>query len=84
MNLIKFNKLVDYGTEWQVKILTNKKRSLLQVSVNWMDHPDWPFFQVRLGHGGIFNFVFWSYKFGFEMSILDRTWNYDHIVIEKE
>ena len=84
MNLINFNHREDYGHEWCVQILNTGKHlpklfknlSLIQASVSWNDYPDWPAMHIRLGSGGGISVYCWAYKFGFDIAIIDHTWNW--------
>ena len=87
MTLIKFNHRVDFGDDWYVQILNTgrhfpkfiKNCSLIQISISWNDYPGMPYFQVSFGSGGFLSILFWAYKFGFDMDIFARTWNWDYI-----
>ena len=75
--LVKYNKRKDFGTEYYIQILNIKRISLLQVSVSWNDYPSWPYFQLRSGTGDILCIIFWAYKFGFDATLIGRTWSWD-------
>jgi hypothetical protein len=79
MNLIQFKHRYDFGHEVYVQILNIKRRSLLQVSVSWCDYPSWPYIQITSGGNGLLSILFWAYKFGFDIDILSRTWNWDYM-----
>ena len=79
MSLIKFKYREDFGHEYYVQILNIKRRSLLQVSVSWNDEPSWPYIQITSGSGTVLGVLFWGYKFGFDIDILSRTWNWDYM-----
>ena len=87
MTLIKFNHRRDFGHDWYVQILNTgrhfpkfiKNYSLIQVSVSWNDTSGWPYFQITSGANGLFGFMFWVYKFGIDIDILTRTWNFEHL-----
>ena len=79
MNLIKFKKREDFGHEYYIQILNIKRRSFLQVSVSWNDYPSWPYIQIQFGGGTVLGILFWVYKFGFDVDILSRTWNWDYM-----
>jgi hypothetical protein len=77
MNLINFKHREDFGDELYVQILNIKRWSLLQVSVSWNDYPGMPYLQITFGSNGFFSILFWIYKFGLDIDILSRTWNWD-------
>ena len=77
--LIQFNVREDFGTDWYVQVLNIRRWSLLQVSVSWNDYAGWPYLQITSGGNGLFTILFWVYKFGFDVSILSRTWNFDYM-----
>jgi len=83
MNLIKFKHREDFGHEWYVQILNIKLRkyqwSLLQFSVSWNDFPSWPYIQITSGSNGLLSILFWAYKFGVDIDVLSRTWNWDYL-----
>ena len=88
MNLIKFNKrkfLIkynhhqDFGHELYVQILNIKRWSFLQLSVSWNDYPSWPYLQIKSGSGSTLSILFWAYKFGFDIGLIERTWNFDRL-----
>lgn len=77
--IIKFNHRCDYGHDWYVQVLNLKGWSLLQASVSWNDCPSWPYFQIKSGMGNTFSFLFWVHRFGLDIDILSRTWNWDYL-----
>jgi len=79
MNLIKINKRVDFGTEYYAQLLNIKGWSLLQASVSWNDYPSWPYLQIKSGTGSTLSILFWVYRFGFDIGIIERTWNWDYM-----
>ncbi len=79
MKLINFRHREDFGHEWYVQILNVKDWSLLQASVSWNDYPGWPFIQIKSGSGSTLSVMFWAYKFGFDIGIIERTWNWDYM-----
>jgi len=86
MKLINLKHREDFGHDYYVQILNVKKWSLLQASVSWNDYPSWPYLQVTSGSSGLIGVLFWAYKFGLDIDILSRTWNFDYLkeVDEKE
>jgi len=86
MKLINFKYREDFGHDYYVQILNVKNWSLLQGSVSWNDFPGWPYLQITFGSNGLFGIMFWAYKFGLDVDILSRTWNFDYLkeVDEKE
>ncbi len=79
MKLAQFKYREDFGHEWYVQILNIKRWSFLQFSVCWNDFPSWPYIQITSGSNGLFSILFWAYKFGFDIDILSRTWNWDYL-----
>jgi len=75
MNILKFVHKEDFGHEWYAQLLNVKNWSLLQVSVSWNDYPGWPYIQIKSGSGSTLSIMFWVYKFGFDIGIIERTWN---------
>ena len=79
MSIIKFNKRVDFGTDYYVQVLNIRKWSLLQVSVSWNDYASTPYLQMTFGSNGFFTILSWVGKFGFDVDLISRTWNFDYM-----
>ena len=77
--LIQVNYRYDFGHDCYVQFLNIRKWSLLQVSVSWNDYPGWPYLQLTMGSNGLFGLLFWVYKFGLDVSLASRTWNWDYM-----
>ena len=77
MNLIKFSKRVDYGTDFYVQVLFTKRWALFQGSVSWNDFPSWGYLQIKSGMGSGLSIMFYVYKLGFDVGFVERTWNWD-------
>ena len=84
MSIINFKRREDYGTDWYVQILNVRNWSVLQVSVSWNEYPSWPYLQIKSGSGTMISILFWTYKFGFDIDIFGRTWNWDYMNQVKE
>jgi hypothetical protein len=84
MSIINFKRREDYGTDWYVQILNVRNWSVLQVSVSWNEYPSWPYLQIKSGSGTMLSILFWTYKFGFDIDIFSRTWNWDYMNQVKE
>jgi hypothetical protein len=88
--LIRCGHRQDYGScnDWYVCILNTGKHvpnplkcwSLLQVSVSYINHPSWPYLQIKSGTGSVVSILFWGYKFGLDVGILERTWDWMDLV----
>jgi hypothetical protein len=83
MSIINFKRREDYGTDWYVQILNVRNWSVLQVSVSWNEYPSWPYIQIKSGSGTMISILFWAYKFGFDIDIFSRTWNWDYMNLEE-
>jgi len=79
MKLISFKHRQDYGTDFYVQVLHTKQWALFQASVSWNDYTSFPFLQIKMGSGTLLSIIFWAYKFGFDIGIIERTWNWDYI-----
>jgi len=79
MKLVNFKHREDFGHEWYVQILNVKNWSLLQASVSWNDYPGWPYIKISSGTGSTLSIMFWAYKFGFDVGIIERTWRWGHV-----
>jgi hypothetical protein len=69
----------DFGHEWYVQFLFTNRWALIQASVSWNDYPSWPYIQITSGSNGLLSILFWTYKFGFDIDLLSRTWNWDYL-----
>jgi len=78
MKLINFNHREDFGHEWYIQLLNIKSWSIFQASVSWNDYPSWPYIQIKSGSGSTLSILFWAYKFGFDIGIIERTWKWDY------
>ena len=79
MKLIKLNHRYDFGHDWYVQLLFTKRWALFQGSVSWNDFPGWPYIQIKSGTGSVLSIMFWAYKLGFDIGILERTWDWGRI-----
>ena len=79
MKLISFKHREDFGHDWYVQVLHTKQWALFQASISWMDFPSWPYLQIKSGTGSTLSILFWAYRFGFDIGIIERTWNWDYI-----
>lgn len=76
MKIISFKRREDYGTELYVQVLHTKRWALFQLSVSWNDYAAWPYIQIKSGTGSTLSIMFWAYKFGLDVGIIERTWNW--------
>jgi hypothetical protein len=79
MSIIKFKHKEDFGHDYYVQVLNIRKWSLLQVSVSWNDYASLPYLQITFGSNGFFSILSWVYKFGFDVDLISRTWNFDYM-----
>jgi len=79
MKLISFKYREDYGHEWYVQILHNKRWALLQASVSWNEYPSWAFVQVKSGMGTLLSIMVCVYKLGFDIGVCEHTWNFEYL-----
>ena len=84
MSLIQLRHRYDFGHEVYIQIVNVKRWSLLQVSVSWNDHPSLPYLQITSGSNGLLGILFWAYKFGFDVDLLSRTWNWNYLKDSEE
>ncbi len=69
----------DYGHEWYVQFLFTDRWALLQASVSWNEYAGWPYIQIKSGTGTLLSIMFWAYKFGFDIGVCERTWNFEYL-----
>ena len=89
MNLFRIKHREDFGHEYYIQFVSFTLNhfpkplkgdwTLLQLSVSWNDYPSWPYLQITFGSNGILSILFWIYKFGLDIDILSRTWNWKHL-----
>jgi hypothetical protein len=77
--LIQIKYRYDFGYDWNLQVINIRRWSLLQVSVSWNEYGGWPYLQVTSGSNGLLSVLFWFYKFGLDVNILSRTWNWDYM-----
>jgi hypothetical protein len=77
--LIELKHREDFGHEWYIQVLNIKGWSLLQASVSWNDYPSWPYIQIKSGSGSTISVLFWAYRFGFDIGLIERTWKWDYM-----
>ena len=66
----------DYGHDWYIQLLHTKRWALFQGSVSWNDYAAWPYIQIKSGNGSTLSVMFWAYRFGLDVGIIERTWNW--------
>ena len=44
-----------------------------------MDEPCRPYIQISSGNGHLLSVLSWAYKFGFDIDVVSRTWNWDYL-----
>lgn len=87
MSFLRISHREDFGHDCYVQILNFgrhwphpfKRRSLVQFSVSWNDDASWPYIQITSGNGGLLGIIIWVYKFGFDVDIMSRTWNFTYL-----
>jgi hypothetical protein len=79
MKLISFKHREDYGHEYYVQVLHNKRWALLQASVSWNDYAALPYIQIKSGNGSLLSIMFWVYRFGFDIGVCEHTWNFEYL-----
>ena len=77
MNIIKLSHREDFGHDWYVQVLFTKRWALFQGSISWNDYASWPYLQISSGNSSTLSIIFWVYKFGLDVGIMERTWNWD-------
>jgi len=79
MKLISLKYREDYGHEWYVQVLHNKRWTLLQASVSWNEYAGWPYIQIKSGTGTLLSIMVWVYRFGFDIGVCEHTWNFEYL-----
>jgi hypothetical protein len=79
MQLIRLNYRQDFGHDWYIQIFNVKNYSVLQISLSWNDSSGWPYLQISSGANGLLSILFWIYKFGLDIDLFSRTWNFNYL-----
>jgi hypothetical protein len=74
MKLFDFNVIEDYGTDVYLIFLQTKRYNLLQISFRYCEYASWPYMQITVGQNKLLGFFCYFWKFGFDIDILERTW----------
>jgi hypothetical protein len=74
MKLFDYRKKEDYGVEHIFTLLKGKRRSFLQLSLDWSEYPGNPYLQIGIGNNRVIDILFWFWKFGFAFELLCITW----------
>ncbi|NBP01964.1 MAG: hypothetical protein EBU90_17920 [Proteobacteria bacterium] len=74
MKFFDYYKKEDYGVEHIFTLLKGKRRSFLQLSLDWSEYPGSFCLQISLGNNRLIDILFWCWKFGFDFELLGFTW----------
>ena len=77
-NLLVFSVVKDFGTDYRLRFLTLRGRSLFQASVSWSDYGMFPYLQATMGSNGFFGFLFCLGKLGVCLDVLARAYDIDY------
>lgn len=91
MKLISFIYREDFGHEWYVQVLNTgrhfprpfKDRCLFQGSFCLDEYPSWPYVQVCMGYGRLFDILVSVHKVSFSFEFVARTWKFEHRNLDK-
>jgi hypothetical protein len=76
MKLLDYYSKEDFGVEHIFTIIIGKKRSFLQLSLDWNEFPPGnPYLQIGIGNNRLIDILFWCWRFGFSAEIFGITWN---------
>jgi len=75
MKLLDYYSKEDFGVEHIFTILKGKKRSFLQLSLDWSGYPGNFYLQIGIGNNRLIDILFWCWKFGFAFELFGITWN---------
>jgi len=75
MKLLDYYSKEDFGVEHIFTILKGKRRSFLQLSLDWSEFPGNPYLQIGIGNNRLIDILFWCWKFGFAFELFGITWN---------
>ena len=74
LKILQFNHIVDFGHEYQLRLLTLRDHSVFQVSLSWMDSSFGPFLQMQIGGGTLLGVIAFAGKLGIDLDFFGRHW----------
>jgi len=74
VKFFNYHKKEDFGVEHIFTLIQGKRRSLLQVSIDWHEYPSGLYLQVAIGNNRLIDILFWCWKFGVAVELLGCTW----------
>jgi|GEM_PF-3002674 len=74
MNIIKIQRIEDFGEDYYIRLLTVGKYSLVTFIFSWSNWSSGPYFQIAGGLNSIFYAMFWIGRLGLEVRILDQDY----------
>ena len=74
MKLFDYRKKEDFGVEHIFTAIKGKRRSFLQLSVDWDGYPGFPYLQISFGNNRLVDILCWCWKFGFAFELFGITW----------
>ena len=74
MKLITFQKIEDYGTEYQITIFRGKTRSFFQFEIGWYDCPSSPYFQISMGMNNLLDVLVMFGSLGLSFCFFSFNW----------
>lgn len=74
LKILQFDHIVDFGHEYQLRLLTLRNYSVFQVSLSWTDYSSGPFLQMQIGGGTLLGVVAFVGKLGIDLDFFGRYW----------
>ena len=79
MKFVDYYKREDMGMEHIFTLFKSKRRSFIQLSVDWNDYPSGVYLQISIGNNRLFDILFYCWRFGFNLELFGFTWRNWHI-----
>jgi len=74
MKLLNYYKREDFGVEHIFTIIKGKKRSFLQLSLDWSDFTQFPYLAISFGNNRLVDFMFSFLNFSFSFDVFGYNW----------
>jgi hypothetical protein len=74
MKLLEYSRTNDWGTDYSVAFITVGRYAMFQAMICISENPGWPYLNISMGMGKLFEFCFDVHRFGFYFVIGGTRW----------